>query len=70
MKTLQKTTKTELKEAVFQMENNKSPGIDRIPSHSICNFYIENDLLQLYQNILQNEKETAKTMKQAIIRLI
>ena len=54
------------------MENNKSPGIDGIPIKFYKEFlaHIENDLLQLYQNILQNEKETTKTMKQAIITLI
>ena len=64
--------KTEIKEAIFQMENNKSPGIDGIPFEFYKEFltHIENDLLQLYQNILRNEKETTKTMKQAIITLI
>ena len=54
------------------MKNNKSPGIDGIPIKFYKEFlaHIENDLLQLYQNILQNEKETTKTMKQAIITLI
>ena len=54
------------------MENNKSPEIDGIPIEFYKEFlaHIENDLLQLYQNILQNEKETTKTMKQAIITLI
>ena len=54
------------------MENNKSPRIDGIPIEFYKEFLtrIENDLLQLYQNILQNEKETTKTMKQAIITLI
>ena len=41
------------------MENNKSPGIDGIPIKFYKEFlaHIENDLLQLYQNILQNEKK-------------
>ena len=54
------------------MENNKSPEIDGIPIEFYKEFlaHIENDLLQLYQNILQNEKETTKTMKQSIITLI
>ena len=53
------------------MENNKSPGIDRVTIEFYKEFlaHIENDLLQLYQNILQNKKETTKTMKQAIITL-
>ena len=47
------------------MENHKSSEIDGIPIKFYKDFliYIENELLQLYQNILQNEKETTKTMK-------
>lgn len=54
------------------MENQKSPGIDGIPIEFYKDFhtYKEQDLLQLYNNILQNEKETTTTMKQVIIRLI
>ena len=54
------------------MENKESPGIDGIPVEFYKEFlaHIENGLLQLYQNILQNEKETTKTMKEAIITLI
>ena len=56
---------------IFQLENQKSPGIDGIPSEFYEEFvkYIEQDLLQLYNNILGNEKETTKNMKQAIITL-
>ena len=40
-------TKTEIKEAIFQMENNKSPRIDGIPIEFYKEFLtrIENDLL-------------------------
>ena len=64
--------KKEIKEGIFQMENQKSPGIDGIPIEFYKDFhtYKEQDLLQLYNNILQNEKETTTTMKQVIIRLI
>ena len=54
------------------MENEKSPGIDRIPIEFYKAFddVLENDLLQLYNNILLVEKNTTKTMQQAIITLI
>ena len=69
---LTKTTKTEFKEVIFQMENNKSPGIDGVTIEFYKEFlaHIENDLFQLYQNILQNKKEATKIMKQAIITLL
>ena len=70
MKTLQKQQKQNLKKQFSKWRTTNLRELTEFPSHSICNFYIENDLLQLYQNILQNEKETAKTMKQAIIRFI
>ena len=64
--------KNELKQAINQMENNKSPGLDGIPIEFYKTFYevIENDLLQLYKSILFIEKNTTKTMQQAIITLI
>ena len=54
------------------MENDKSPGIDGIPIEFYKTFYhtIENDLLQIYNNILFYEQNTTKTMHQAIITLI
>lgn len=53
------------------MENEKSPGIDGIPVEFYKTFYdiLENDLLQIFNNILLTEKETTKTMQQAIITL-
>ena len=53
------------------MENEKSPGIDGIPVEFYKTFYdtLENDLLQIFNNILFTEKETTKTMQQAIITL-
>ena len=41
--------KNELKQAMFQMQNEKSPGIDGIPVEFYKTFYetLENDLIQL-----------------------
>ena len=49
-----------------------SPGIDGIPVEFYKTFYdvLENDLLQIFNNILFTEQETTKTMQQAIITLI
>ena len=64
--------KNELKQAIYQMKNGKSPGIDGIPVEYYITFYetLENDLIQLYNNILFSEKSITNTMKQAIITLI
>ena len=64
--------KNELKQAIYQMQNDKSPGIDGIPVEFYKTFYetLENDLIQLYNNILFLEKSITNTMKQAIITLI
>ena len=39
--------KNELKQAIYQMENDKSPGIDGIPVEFYKTFYdtLENDLI-------------------------
>ena len=59
----------EIKQAVFQIENQKSPGIDGIPIESYKEFYeyLKDDLLQLFNNILSTEQQCLKTMNQAII---
>ena len=64
--------KNELKQAIFPMQNDKSPGIDGIPVEFYKTFYktLENHLIQLYNNILFLEKNITNTMKQAIITLI
>ena len=64
--------KNELKQAIYQMQNDKSPGIDGIPVefYKTFNETLENDLIQLYNNILFLEKSITNTMKQAIITLI
>ena len=52
--------KSEIKEAIFQMENQKSPGIDGIPIEFYKENYdlLEDDLYQLYTNIFFQEKES------------
>ena len=59
----------EIKQAIFQMENQKSPAIDGIPIESYKEFYeyLKDDLLQLFNNILSTEQQSLKTMNQAII---
>ena len=54
------------------MENDKSPGIDSIPIEFYKTFYetLENDLIQLYNNILSTKKSITNTMQQVIIMLI
>ena len=54
------------------MQNDKSPGIDRIPVEFYKTFYetLENDLIQLYNNILFLEKSITNKIKQAIIHLL
>ena len=61
-----------MQQEIQQMENDKSPGIDGIRIEFYKEFYqiLENDLLQLYNNILFIEQKTTKTMNQAIITLI
>ena len=64
--------KNEIKEAIFQMENQKSPGIDGTPIEFYKENYdlLEDDLYQLYTNIFFQEKESPTPMKQAIITLL
>ena len=64
--------KKELQQAIHQMENVKSPGIDGIPIEFYKTFceISESDLLEIYNNILFKEREITNTMHQAIITLI
>ena len=65
--------KKELQQAINQIKIEKSPGIDGIPIEFYnLTFYklLENDLIQLYNNILLTEKDITNTMRQAIITLI
>ena len=50
------------------MEDQKSPGIGGIPIEFYKENYklLEEDLYQLYTNIIFNEKKLTKAMKQAI----
>ena len=60
--------KNEVKQTIYEMENDKSPGIDGIPVEFYKTFYdtLENDLIQLYNNILFIEKSITNTMQKAI----
>ena len=57
-----KTNVNEIKHAIFQMDNEKSP--------EEFYEYLKDDLYQLFINILLTEKRSLKTMNQAIIILI
>ena len=71
-KLTQKISLKELKNAIFQMENDKSPGIDKLPiefyksQHEI----IKNDLLQIYNSVLFLNKNLPPSMTQEIITLL
>ena len=64
--------KNELKLAIQQIENDKSPGIDGIPIEFYKKFYqiLEIYLLPLYNNLVFIEQKITKTMNQAITTLI
>lgn len=64
--------KSEIKEATFQMENQKFPGIDGRPIEFYKELHnvLENNLHQLYNDILFHQKQPPKTMNQALIILI
>ena len=64
--------KNELKLAIQQMENDKSPGIDGIPIEFYKKFYqiLEIYLLPLYNNLVFIEQKITKTINQAITTLI
>ena len=71
-KLTQQITFAELKTAIFQLENGKSPGIDGIPIEFYKSYYeyIKNDLLQLYNSILFRNNNLTTSMNQAIITLL
>ena len=71
-KLTQQITFAELKTAIFQLENGKSPGIDGIPIEFYKSYYeyIKNDLLQLYNSILFGNDNLTTSMNQAIITLL
>ena len=63
---------SEIKFAIENMENDKSPGIDRIPIEFYKEFFpiIKNDLKYIFNKVLFNLQTTPKTWNQAIITLI
>ena len=62
----------EIQKAISEMEPAKTPGIDGLPVEFYeTNFeLLKNDLQQLYNSILFENKELPKTMKKVIITLI
>ena len=63
---------SEIKIAIENMENDKSPGIDGIPAEFYKEFYtiLKKDLQDIFNKVLFNLKTTPKTRNQAIITLI
>ena len=57
---LTKTTKTELKEAIFQMENNKSPGIDGIPITFYMQFLYRKRLITIIPKYTPKRKRNSQ----------
>ena len=68
----QHLTSDELLEALKQMKDDKSPGLDGIPKEFYNTFWdtIKNDITYLYNYILFNKKELSNTQKLVIITLI
>ena len=54
------------------MENDKSPGIDKLPIEFYKSQYeiIKNDLLQIYNSVLFLNKNLSPSMTQVIITLL
>ena len=69
---IKQITFTELKTAIFRMENRKSPGIDDLAIEFYKSQYeiIKNDILKLYNSILLKNKDLSHSMNQAIITLL
>ena len=69
---LPKITFAELKTAIFQLKNGKSPVIDGIPIEFYKSYYeyIKSDLLQLYNSILFGNNNLTTSINQAIITLL
>ena len=63
---------SEIKLAIENMENNKSPGIDGIPAEFYKEFFLllKKDLQEIFNKVLFTLKTTPKTWNQAIITLI
>ena len=60
-----------IEKAIFQMENQKSLGIDSLPIEYKKEFYeyLKDDLSKRF-NMLLTEEQSLKTMNQAIITLV
>ena len=71
-KLTQKIQISEIKEAIYSMENGKSPGIDGLPIEFYKDFFelLKNNLQNLHNNTLFHDKNTPKTCNQALITLI
>ena len=71
-KLTQQITFAELKTAIFQLKNGKSPGIDGIPIEFYKSYYgyTKNDLQQLYNLILFRNGNLTPSMNQVIINLL
>ena len=63
---------TELKTAIFQMENGKSPGLDGLPIEFYKSQYdvLKHDLLQLYNPFLFQNENLTPSLTQTIMTLI
>ena len=61
----QHLTSDELLEALKQMKDDKSPGLDGLPKEFYNTFWdtIKNDITYLYNYILFNKKELSNTQK-------
>ena len=71
-KLTQKIQISEIREAIYSMENGKFPGIDGLPIEFYKDFYelLKNDLQNLHSNTLFHPKNTPKIWNQALITLI
>ena len=63
---------SEIKTAIFTMEDQKSPGIDGIPIEFYKTFYasLKEDLIEVINYILFQKQELTESMKKAIVSLI
>ena len=70
--TLIKEIELEIKEALQNMENDKSPGIDGIPVEFYKELFdiLKKDLQDIFNKVLFNLETTPKTWNQAITTLM
>ena len=69
---IKKVQISEIRHAVFSMENDKSPGVDGLPIEFYKKFFekIKHDLQTTYNKTLFQKQQPPKTWNQAIITLI